>query len=108
MAAEQSRHFGTPTRLVVPVETLAVLLARFVPPGVAIDYLNIDCEGLDEAVLRGNDWARFRPAVISVELHAMNLEHAAEHPAVRLLDGEGYVLRAHYFATSVFHHRSAM
>lgn len=51
----------------VRVRTLASILNEHLPARQAIDYLDVDCEGADLAVLRSNDWQRYRPKVISVE-----------------------------------------
>lgn len=29
------------------------------PNGVEIDFMNVDCDGLDLSVLQSNDWERF-------------------------------------------------
>jgi len=47
--------------------TLAHLLEHHLPPGKPIDFLTVDVEGFDLQVLKSNDWARFRPAVVLVE-----------------------------------------
>jgi FkbM family methyltransferase len=49
----------------VEVTTLAELCRRHVSG--AIDFLKIDVEGFEEAVIRGGDWQRFRPRVVVVE-----------------------------------------
>ncbi len=108
MTRQQTPGFGAPVMSQVPVETLGELLHRHVPQGVAVDYLNIDCEGLDFQVLAGNDWSRFVPKVITVEISALNLLHASSNPAVALLVERGYLFRGQYFATSIFHHISAL
>ena len=50
----------------VAVDTLAALCARHAADR-SIDFLKIDVEGWEEAVIRGADWARFRPRVVLVE-----------------------------------------
>jgi FkbM family methyltransferase len=35
-----------------------------------VDFCSIDTEGMDLAILRGNDWNRFRPRVLCVEVSA--------------------------------------
>ena len=47
--------------------TLAHLLEQHLPPGRLIDFMTVDVEGFDLRVLKSNDWARFRPAVVLVE-----------------------------------------
>lgn len=42
---------------------------REVLPDTKIDFMSIDCEGLDAEVIQSNDWERFRPEVLLVEDH---------------------------------------
>jgi FkbM family methyltransferase len=49
----------------MPVTTLKAVCRRHAP--AQIDFLKIDVEGAEQAVLEGNDWARFRPKVIVAE-----------------------------------------
>lgn len=43
----------------------------------AIDFLSVDVEGLDDVVLRSNDWDRFRPHVVMYECNNPAQDHAA-------------------------------
>lgn len=108
LAAKQNQAFGPPVMHAIRTEPLAAVLTEHLTPGLRLRYLNVDCEGLDDIVLRSNDWDRFRPDVITVELHGLNLEAVAQNPSYQFLRSVGYVMRAHYFATSIFHHLSAM
>ena len=48
--------------------SLTFLLETYlVPLSRKIDLLSIDCEGSDFAVLKSNDWDRFRPALVCIE-----------------------------------------
>lgn len=49
----------------VPQRTLAEICHEFVSP--EIHFLKVDVEGMEAAVLQGNDWQRFRPWVVVVE-----------------------------------------
>jgi FkbM family methyltransferase len=51
----------------VPATTLAHICAEYVPDGIEIDFLKIDVEGAESAVLAGADWERHRPRVLVVE-----------------------------------------
>jgi len=86
----------------VPVRRLRDILAEFLPEGQAIDDMNIDREGLDQKVVAGNDWSRFAPKILSVEIHGLNISKAIEHPLVKTLAGSGYRLRSHCEITSIF------
>ena len=46
---------------------LCEILAEHVPAKTKIDFMSIDCEGMDLEALRSNDFERFRPAVLLVE-----------------------------------------
>ena len=57
----------TPRTAEVPVTTLAKVCGEHVPDDRTIDFLKIDVEGWEEAVLLGHDWKRWRPRVLVVE-----------------------------------------
>lgn len=54
----------TPT---IKVFTLATVLNKHLTDTDSLDLLSIDTEGHDLAVLKSNDWIKFRPKVICVE-----------------------------------------
>lgn len=63
-AAQQ--EYGKPAKA-MPV-TMTTLRAMCEDAGITeIDFLKIDVEGAEKAVLSGNDWKRFRPKVVLAE-----------------------------------------
>lgn len=56
------------------------------------DILNIDVEGMDEAVLRSLDFERYEPQVILVELNGTELDvgRLSDSVVAKFLDGFGY------------------
>lgn len=56
------------------------------------DLLSVDVEGHDLKALRSLDLDRYRPRLIVVEIHGLQLDSAAAHPIVRHLAGHGYRL----------------
>jgi FkbM family methyltransferase len=54
-------------RQAVEVKSLATIWQAHVPEGQAVHFLKVDVEGLEEAVLKGNDWQANRPWVVVVE-----------------------------------------
>lgn len=72
----------------VKVERLDELLARFLPPGQQIDFLSVDVEGLDEEVLRSNDWNRYRPRLILAETLRTSILNIANCPLFLYADHE--------------------
>lgn len=97
-ALGESPACRTPCR----TETLSALLGRY-PPAAGIDFLNIDCEGLDLAVLRGLDWSRWVPRVIAAEANTTDDAAAVEG----FLACHGYRLVSRHLVTLIFLHESA-
>src|SRR5439155_19670083 len=76
----------------VPTESLAAILDKHLPTQQVIDFLSVDVEGMDEEVLRSNDWSRYRPRVIwTEEISALTLQQALDLSLTRYLADKGYV-----------------
>jgi FkbM family methyltransferase len=103
-APDRTNALGEQPVAVTPcrTETLAGLLDRHLP-GAAVDFLNVDCEGVDLAVLRGLDWTRHTPRVIAVEANTPPDAAAVE----AFLAARGYRLVSRHLVTLVFLHASA-
>lgn len=66
--AQKHREAGwLSDRRKVKVSTLAEICRAHVPLEQEIHFLKIDVEGMEESVIRGNDWAEFRPWIVVVE-----------------------------------------
>jgi FkbM family methyltransferase len=102
LAAQQAAFFGQSRGVRVEVFPLLEIFDRYLPHGTVIDYLNIDCEGLDEEVVMSNNWSRYRPKILTVELHGMNLDRPCDLRTYCFLREQGYVMRGFYFVTGVF------
>lgn len=101
-----SRLADTPYRVLeiieVPVETLDSILSKHLPSGRTIDFLSIDVEGLDFAVLKSNDWQRFRPRVVLVEALNASLQGQQDGEVARYMAELRYELIAKTFNTLFF------
>ncbi len=76
----------------VPVVPLAQVIQKHMPEGAgAIDFLSVDVEGFDLAVLRSNDWVAFRPRVVVVECLKSDLQSLIDDPVNRFLSDLHYV-----------------
>ena len=73
----------------VPVLTLAQVLAENNAPS-AFEFLKIDVEGLEQAVLAGNDWLRFRPHVVMIEATLPETPVRRQDGCRALLTGVGW------------------
>lgn len=51
----------------IPVITMKDLFVEYLSQAT-VDFCTIDTEGMDLAILKGNDWSRFRPRVKCVEV----------------------------------------
>lgn len=76
----------------VPVRTLASICAEHVTR--QIDFLKVDVEGHEAAVLRGADFARWRPAVVVVEATKPHTTEPTHDEWEGVLTDAGYVYAA--------------
>lgn len=53
--------------LEVEVTTLADIWEQYVPEGQDVHILKVDVEGSEEAVIKGNQWLKYRPWIVVVE-----------------------------------------
>ncbi len=74
---ESTTSFRVAGRHLVPVRRLETVLSQHCA-GKTIDFLSIDTEGFDLAVVRSNDWERFRPRIVLLEDLATDLLALAE------------------------------
>jgi FkbM family methyltransferase len=86
----------------VAVKRLDKVLSETLPQGQRIDFLSVDVEGLDLAVLRSNDWRRFRPRIVLAEALGSSLDEVANGDVARFMAGEGYRLFAKTYNTLFF------
>lgn len=92
----------------LPVMTLAQVLERNLPKGRTIDFMTVDTEGLDHEVIASNDWNRYRPKVVLVELLNTRLEDMPDNPTAQLLHEHGYKIYAKTYNTFFFVDKDAV
>lgn len=90
----------------VCVERLDCLLKKHLPSGQLIDFLSVDVEGLDLAVLRSNDWHLFRPKCVLAEVLNMPLDEAIKSDLSKFMLSQGYCLFARTYNTLIFRDKS--
>jgi FkbM family methyltransferase len=86
----------------LPTQRLDDLLAERLPQGQRIDFLSVDVEGHDLAVLRSMDWTRHRPRAVVVELGAFSAAEAISHPTHQYLIGLEYRLHSKLCNSCIF------
>jgi FkbM family methyltransferase len=86
--AAQSEYGKRSQAMTMPVATLRALCEQHAP--AEIDFLKIDVEGAERAVIEGGDWQRFRPKVMVLEALAPVTLEPAWDAFEPLLLGHGY------------------
>jgi FkbM family methyltransferase len=83
---------------------LADILSRYLPKlqATQIDLLTVDVEGLDLAVLRSNDWTRYRPRAVIAEVLEADLQTLLTSDVARLLSQHGYSLQSKLINSALF------
>ncbi|HTI80825.1 MAG TPA: FkbM family methyltransferase [Acetobacteraceae bacterium] len=86
----------------VQVERLDTVFSRHVPANTPIDFMDIDVESHELQVLSSNDWTRFRPNVICLEMLMTRIDEVKDHPVGRYLADVGYRLFAKLDNSTLF------
>lgn len=86
----------------VQVHPLWKILDENLPDGQQIDLMNIDVEGLDNEVLRSNNWDKYRPVALLVEIHNATIYNILNHPTTRYLADQGYEVAGILALTTIF------
>jgi FkbM family methyltransferase len=74
----------------VPVRTLTSIFEEHATAQV-VDFMSIDVEGHERAVLTGNDWQRFRPRVLVIEATETLTEKPTHHLWEEIVRSARYV-----------------
>lgn len=105
-ASEAERKNRAPYRIVenirIPVVTLQHIFEEYLPTGTNIDFMTIDAEGFDHEIVISNDWTKYRPRIILIELLTTELGQVNSHPTAQFLYENGYHLIAKTFNTFFF------
>ena len=101
------RELGQDDYHIIRTETLATarladVLGNHLPQGQEIDFLTVDVEGLDLNVLKSNDWHRYRPRLVLVEILNAEMMAIPDTEVGVFLHGVGYAPFAKTFNTVFF------
>ena len=86
----------------VQVESLENLLDKHMPRNTKIDFLNIDVEGKDEEVLISNNWEKYNPSYILVEILRENYIGDKNSSIKKFLKSRNYIPINKIFDTYIF------
>ncbi|MBC7490240.1 MAG: FkbM family methyltransferase [Glaciimonas sp.] len=84
------------------ISKLSSTLDKYLPCGVLIDFLSIDVEGLDFDILQSNDWLKYKPKCILVEILASSLHEIENGQIALFLKNYGYYVFAKAVNTVFF------
>ncbi|MEW5819897.1 MAG: FkbM family methyltransferase [Cyanobacteriota bacterium] len=86
------------------VETFPLyeILNKYLQPSQQIDLFNIDVEGLDFEVLKSNDWNKFKPKVIVIEILECDFLKVIHTDIYKFLIDLGYYPYSKTFSTMIF------
>lgn len=97
----KGQYFVENTREIETV-TLKEVLDANLREDNQIDFLSIDVEGLDVAVLKSNDFHKYRPKVILIELLGKSLNDVIEHETTLWLKQFDYLCYAKTVNTVIY------
>lgn len=86
----------------VQIRPLASILAEHLEPNHPIDFMSVDVEGFDLDVLRSNDWDKFRPKLVLVEVLGSSWDALGSSEVAHFLSGHGYEIVAKCVNTVFF------
>lgn len=104
MKVNESQKYKIIKTVDVEVLPLSQVLSAHVPAGTVIDFLSIDVEGLDYAVLMSNDWEKFQPQYVLIEGHT-TVENIGELDVYKFLTQKNYAVVAKTRRTMIFKHQ---
>jgi len=68
------------------------LFETYLPKGQEISFLSVDAEGHDLEILKSNNWTKYKPKAIVVEIHEPNFHELGKHEVILFLESKGYVI----------------
>lgn len=89
----------------IETSTLEEILDQYMPKDQNIDLLSVDVEGLDFAVLKSNNWVKYSPELILIEILGSTLDELLNKEAAIFLRQFGYTIYAKCVNTVIFKNR---
>jgi hypothetical protein len=74
--------------------SLLQLFEKYIINGIIIDFLTMDIEGFELEALMSNDWQKFRPKLLLIEILDFELDDHQTHPISVFLKSKGYSIFA--------------
>ncbi len=101
---EKNRYVAMGHRLIKTVAVELKNINEIMQISGVPDFMNIDIEGLDKAVLETVDWKRYRPTCVCAETLSYETRHAPKklNGIIELMLAQDYLLYADTFINSIF------
>jgi FkbM family methyltransferase len=90
----------------IETSTLEEILDEYMPKDQNIDFLSVDVEGLDFAVLKSNNWIKYSPDLILIEICGSTLDELLNSEVTIFLKKFGYIMYAKCVNTVIFKKRA--
>lgn len=88
--------------ILLQTQKLSSVLDNFLPNGTKIDFLSIDVEGFDLDILHSNNWEKYKPKVILIEILGSDFAEIEHNEIAIFLKAKGYSLFAKAVHTIIF------
>lgn len=99
--AENKWNFSFKEKI-IKTYRLESILDQYLESDIKIDLLNIDVEGLELEILKSNNWEKYAPSIIVVELHERYVEDVLNSELYQFLKAKNYKLISKTFITLIF------
>lgn len=86
----------------IETATMEEILDSNLPKNQQIDFLSIDVEGLDFMVLKSNNFEKYKPKVILIEILESSLSEIEDHEIANFLAQQNYTIYAKAVNTVFF------
>jgi len=90
------------------VKKLSDVLDSYLPEGQEIDFLSIDVEGLEVSVLQSNDWDKYLPSVLIIEILRTSFDDLQNSEIFQFVINKGYVLHSKLCNSHIFVYHSCI
>lgn len=102
-----SSKFRIKRKVQIKTRRLESILDEVLPAGQHIDFMSIDVEGLDFDVLKSNNWNKYKPDVILVEVLGQSIESLVDSNITRYLNNIGYYMFSKAVQTVIYKQRGS-
>jgi FkbM family methyltransferase len=74
-----------PAVIDIEMVRMETLFERYLPFDQPIDFISVDVEGMDLEVLSSNNWEKYRPELVVVELDRFNIDEVIQSELYRFM-----------------------